>query len=99
MTGRAKHGRKNWLDAVKRDGMILKDIPEEEQAEEICIAAIEQNIQAFSYVKKQTVNICLEAYEKCPFYVMGKTDMDVLTQIKTMTKWRDEHGKAKRRRV
>ena len=92
-------GEKNWLDAVKRDGMLLKDIPEEEQTEEICIAAIEQNIQAFSYVKKQTVNICLEAYEKCPFYVMGKMDMDVLTQIKTTTKWRGEHGKAKRRRV
>lgn len=53
---------KNYLDAVKQNGLSLEHI--EEQTEEICMEAVKQNCWALQFVKNQTHKIILEASKR-----------------------------------
>ena len=44
----------------------FKNLPLEEQTEEICIAAVSKYAEAIQYVEKQTEEICLIAVQKAP---------------------------------
>lgn len=64
-----KLSREKSLELVKHNGLILKYI--EDQDDEICIAAIRQNINALQYVKNQTIKICTYAfYEDRDAYIL-----------------------------
>lgn len=51
-----------YLEAVKRDGLILKYIIN--QTETTCLAAVKENGRALKYVTDQTKIICLEAIKE-----------------------------------
>lgn len=55
---------KQNLENVKFDGMYIKNIPVEEQTEELCIEAVRNNPMALQYIHNQTEDICLEAIKK-----------------------------------
>ena len=49
------------LEAVKEDGLKLEFIEEENQTEEVCLAAIRNDPSSIRYVKHQTPKLCGEA--------------------------------------
>ena len=48
------------LEAVKKDGMLLEFVDEENQTEESCLEAIRQNPKSFKLVINETENISME---------------------------------------
>lgn len=46
------------LAAVKKDGLLLKNVPRENQTKELCEAAIVQNPESLKFVQEQTEELC-----------------------------------------
>lgn len=53
-----------YLEMVRRNGMQLRNVPEDAQTPEICLAAMQSSCFAFRFVRNQTPEICLAAVEK-----------------------------------
>lgn len=58
-----------YLEKVKKDGLSLKEI-KENQTEAICLAAMKQNGMALQYVENQTEAICLIDLSLSPYHVL-----------------------------
>ena len=57
------------LEIVKKNGLLLKFVKEEDQTEEICLAAINENTDALRYVFHQTRDICIKSIETNPYSI------------------------------
>jgi hypothetical protein len=55
---------KTDLERVQRSGVPLCFIPERRRTPEVCLAAVQNNGYALSYVPKQTPEICLAAVRR-----------------------------------
>jgi cytochrome oxidase Cu insertion factor (SCO1/SenC/PrrC family) len=69
----------------KYKDVALKDVPEEDRVNEVCIAAIKRNGLALKYVINQTNEICLAAVKQNGHalnYVINKTDEICLAAVK-----------------
>ncbi len=57
---------KEALEAVQKDGMALKDVPDELKTEELCMAAVQTHSDAFVFVPEelQTEEIAEEAAKR-----------------------------------
>ena len=54
------------LEAVRQDGLALRDVPEDLKTEAVCLAAVQQYGQALKFVPKErkTPEVCLEAVKQ-----------------------------------
>jgi len=54
------------LDAVTEDGLLLQYVPDLNQDDEVCLAAVKKNPDALQFVRRQTPRLCRTAIERDP---------------------------------
>lgn len=57
------------LEQLEQDGLLLKNVPKNKQTEEMCITAINQNPNAYYYVRIRTPTVLLTAVKKNPWLI------------------------------
>jgi len=72
VAGEIKTVEQQFIEAAKKDGYVLEQVPESFRTAEVCMAAVQNKGYALEYVpeKLKTEEICLEAVKNGD-YVFG----------------------------
>jgi len=83
---------RSWLEKVKQDGRVLKDVPEELKDEDLCLEAVEMNASAVYYLPENLRNtIFYEKAVKLNYLVPHFWKLNQWTEKKTVSMPKDEH--------
>ncbi|MCL2207773.1 MAG: DUF4116 domain-containing protein [Fibromonadales bacterium] len=70
MSKEMKNAELQFIEAVKKDGYVLEQVPESFRTAEVCLAAVQNSGYALEYVpeKLKTEEICLEAIKNGDYF-------------------------------